>query len=139
MLWGKHPSYMALPKYGPWLKKLCEIIPIVVRGPRAPQTSMGVFCMSSHVDLEFRVTQATVEASKIQAAHSWPLCVDNRGLLPTAEYHTLVEESAVMIGVGQPFWGNAPLDALLYGDDDRDALALLCSRALQCFGTKLQR
>ena len=68
VLWGKHPSYMALPKYGPWLSKLCKLIPIV----------------------------ATVEKNKIEPQHSFPSCVNNRGLLSVNEYHTLVEESSVV-------------------------------------------
>jgi hypothetical protein len=104
VIWGKDPSYMGLHRqesswgwfWGShdggapttkWLEQLCEHIPVF----------------------------ATVQSDKLTKDYAWPSCVTNVGLLSTGEYQGLLAESALLVGVGQPFYGNAPLDALLHG------------------------
>lgn len=89
VLWGKHPSYMGLERNAAWLRAI-----------------------SKHVDI---VATIDTEALESADADSLPDFVQNRGVLELSEYYDLLRSSALIIGVGQPFWGNAPLDALLQG------------------------
>ena len=89
MLWGKHPNYMELSHNTPWLKAISEHIPIV----------------------------ATVEQAALKGEFetAMPTFIDNKGVLTKQEYVELLRSSALLIGIGEPYWGNAPLDALEEG------------------------
>eukprot|EP01043_Picozoa_sp_COSAG02_P014985 COSAG02_NODE_628_length_19343_cov_15.829297_1_plen_617_part_00 len=95
VLWGKHPSYMGLTRNREWLHAISKYIDIV----------------------------ATIDREALESgdfAGTLPDFIDNRGILDPFEYFDLLRSSALLIGVGQPFWGNAPLDAL-----DSGAMTLL--------------
>ncbi len=90
VLWGKHPSYMGLERNKEWLRAISNEIDIV----------------------------ATIDSEALESgdfADTLPDFIDNRGILDPLEYFALLRSSALLIGVGQPFWGNAALDALQQG------------------------
>ena len=91
VLWGKSPAYMQLQQNAPLLKAISE-----------------------HIDI-----LATVDIGTSTELEVWgpelAAIVENRGVLDTVAYVQLLQQSALLIGVGQPFYGNAALDALQQG------------------------
>ena len=90
LLWGKHPPYMGLERNKGWLQAI-----------------------SKHIDIVATIDSEALESGEF--ADTLPDFIENRGILQASEYFDLLRSSALLIGVGQPFWGNAPLDALQQG------------------------
>jgi hypothetical protein len=95
VLWGKHPSYMGLKRNEGWL-----------------------LAISNYIDIVATIDNKALNTGDFTG--TLPDFIDNRGLLDPVEYFDLLRSSALLIGVGEPFWGNAPLDAL-----DNGAMVLL--------------
>jgi hypothetical protein len=90
LLWGKSPTYMGLERNTEWLQAISE-----------------------HIDIVATIEKDALESGDF--ADTLPDFIENRGVLEASEYFDLLRSSALLIGVGQPFWGNAPLDALQQG------------------------
>lgn len=97
VLWGKMDHYMMVTKNSGWLSQV--------------SLRMKIFAT---IDERASHTHAAETTGK-QYRLELPPFIENLGLLSNAEYGALLNRCDVLIGLGQPLWGNAPLDALAAG------------------------